>query len=1509
MNKSNQLVFCKDGQLITAIKKITDHKPTQAILHQIAGQSRFLYDSFRDGFFLTDKKYRIKFWNKAAEKIVGKNCGKLTDQYCWQVIYGDKKCKKNCPFIRAKKTRRRESSEYSINKRVYRVTVDPVFDHKQNFVGAFHIFTDITKQINLEKKLVENEEKYEGLVRNIDIGIYRTTPQGKFLNVNPAMFRMFGLRSKKSFIKLNAFDLYQNPKDRRRFLRKLKKIGIVTAEELNLRKKNGAPITVSVFAHTHKDKAGKIIWVDGVIEDITERKKLERKLLASEARFRRIVENSRDLIMVTRSDGVIEYLSPICTKILGHTPKDLVGKVARIYHKDDAPIVKKTIALALQGNSGSNVEYRIITKKGKTKWITHSWAPIKEGRKLARVVSIINDITERKQAEIAEQKKLSQIVRYQDALLKLAKIKASEYRIAIQKILEIDSKTLDVERASFWLISNDESELHCQDLYLKSKNKHEKGIIFYTKKYPYYFNALKKGRIIAVSDVYNNIATFEFDKDYYKPNKIVSLMDVPIWIHGKIIGILCHEHTGPMRKWTTDEQVFATSVADTISVTLEGFRRQIAQKMLKESEEKYRGLVQNLNIGVFQIYPDGRLREANPACIRLFGCTSLEQLQKLQIEDVYADRLGRQNIVQQIQKQGYVKDKTIKIKKLDGTIIIASITAHAHLDKTGNVDWLDGVIEDVTERKQMENILRRREAIFEAIVYASARFLKSPAWDDDIHNILTRLGKAAQVSRAYIFRKHLSHGKRFFFSQLYEWTAQGVTPQIANPDLQNVDIVKTGLERWLTTLSQNRPLFGNICDFPARERELLSLQDIISIAIVPIFKEKTFWGFIGFDDGIEERNWTQTEIDALKIAGNIIGSAVQRQHAEQTLQESEEKYRTLIELSLYGIAAVDSNGKILFINPSAIHLLGATSANQIVGQSAFKFVHPDYRKLIKLRMMKMFRSRKVVEFTEEKYIRLDGSVVVVETSSKPFIYNNKPAIMVIANDITERKRIQSMITESEEKYRGLVQNLNIGIFRTTPDGKFIEANPSMARMFGYKTTKNLIKIPVTSLYKYPRDRNNFINMMRKQGQVIDYQIPQKKKDGSIIMTSIIARAHRNQNGKIDWFDGVVENITERTLAEQALRESEERYRTLFNSANDAIVIMSPDGRTIAANQRLYEMSGFSPEQLGAHISEYGVFSQETLNLIQEKMQARFAGKDVKPYEITFQTKYGTKITIEVTGALLRNADQKVIGTVIFMHNVTERKQAELSIIKAKESAENANQAKTAFVQNISHELRSPLTSIIGYTNLLLDTAQSDENREMLKTIESSGNYLLKTVNNLLDLSKIESGKITFEQKGTKIIDLFDKIYQRFLPIAENKNIKFKLTVHKNVLEYIITDSAKIEQIISNLLDNAFKFTAQGQIELHAQIKRPFLEFFVRDTGIGLSQNRIDEIHRWFFQGKHHVDIHDRGLGLGLSIVKRLTDLLHGKIRLESKLNHGTKFTIWLPVENKKSSKKPGNHSK
>jgi PAS domain S-box-containing protein len=619
---------------------------------------------------------------------------------------------------------------------------------------------------------------------------------------------------------------------------------------------------------------------------------------------------------------------------------------------------------------------------------------------------------------------------------------------------------------------------------------------------------------------------------------------------------------------------------------------------------------------------------------------------------------------------------------------------------------------------------------------------------------------------------------RLLTTQRYEWVAKGITSQIDNPLMQNLDVMTAGFRRWVKTLTKGQVLYGNIRDFPANERKILSAQNILSIVIVPIFSEQTLWGFIGFDECLVEREWTRIELDTLKAAASIIGSAIQH------------------------------------------------------------------------------------------------------------------------------KQIEKVLHESEEKYRSLVENVNVSVYRNTaePRGRFLEINPAMVRMFGYKSSEELMQYSVADLYENHLDRKIFLDKIKKKDSVKNEELRLKKKDGTKIIASVTASAHRNTSGKIDWFDGVIEDITERKKAEQALRESEERYRTIFETANDGICIFDTAGNAISGNQRLLELTGMSEKDFGSHISKYPIFPQNSLEIIKEKMAARFAGKKVGPYEVEIYPTNGTPKTVEINATLLRYPNGEVWGDLAIIRDITERKQYETTLKQAKETAENANKAKTSFLHNMSHELRSPMTSILGFTDLLIDKEENTEKKEMLEIVNNSSSHLLKIINDLLDLSRIEAGKMILEKIKCNICDAVQKTYKSFEPLAKQKGIDLILNINKNLPEFIMTDYTKINQIISNLLDNAFKFTERGKIELYIGLKTPvkpnenILEFYVNDTGIGIADEHKEQIFEKFVQGEHYISKKYGGAGLGLPIVKELVELMQGKISVKSKLAKGTKFTVQIPIE-------------
>ncbi len=310
----------------------------------------------------------------------------------------------------------------------------------------------------------------------------------------------------------------------------------------------------------------------------------------------------------------------------------------------------------------------------------------------------------------------------------------------------------------------------------------------------------------------------------------------------------------------------------------------------------------------------------------------------------------------------------------------------------------------------------RPAAILEAVTLAAERFLSSPEWEQQLAATLEGLGEAAAVSRAYVYDNEIEAGQAVATRPVAEWVAPGITSQIDNPALRRVPYLPA-LERWITTLSAGTTIHGHVGDFPASEREVLEPQDIRSIAMVPIFAGTEWWGLLGFDECVIEREWTQAEIGALKTAAGIIGAAIERDRRETVLRETEERYRRLVELSPDAIA-VHRAGVVTFANSRAVRMFRAKSVDDLVGRSVLEFVHPDSRPRV-LQRLQLLREGREVPPLEEKFVRVDGTVFEVEVTAAPFMVDGEAAAQVVVRDISDRKATERSLRLHSEYLEAL----------------------------------------------------------------------------------------------------------------------------------------------------------------------------------------------------------------------------------------------------------------------------------------------------------------------------------------------------------------------------------------------------------------------------------------------------------------------------------------------------------
>ncbi|MGH7790753.1 MAG: GAF domain-containing protein, partial [Thermodesulfobacteriota bacterium] len=321
---------------------------------------------------------------------------------------------------------------------------------------------------------------------------------------------------------------------------------------------------------------------------LAKRKKVETALYNSEKRYRALYEDNPSMYFTVDKEGTVLSVNRFGAEQLGYTVEELVGQpVLAVFYEDDKKAVLEQLTACLQNPRRiADWELRKVHKDGSMLWVREAAHTVQSVDGNTVVLIVCENITERKRAEESLRKRTEQIVRHQTALLELAKMDNSYLDQALKKVTEVDAKTLSVERVGIWLFNKDRSEIIRKEFYKLSENSHEGGSRLHARDYPNYFRALEESRILAASHASTDPRTSEYTEGYLEPQGITSMMDVPIRLHGQIVGVVCHEHIGKPREWELEEQDFAASIADMVSLALEASERNQAEEALRKAHDE-----------------------------------------------------------------------------------------------------------------------------------------------------------------------------------------------------------------------------------------------------------------------------------------------------------------------------------------------------------------------------------------------------------------------------------------------------------------------------------------------------------------------------------------------------------------------------------------------------------------------------------------------------------------------------------------------------------------------------------------------------------------------------------------------------------------------------------------------------------------------------------------------------------------------------------------------------------
>jgi PAS domain S-box-containing protein len=648
------------------------------------------------------------------------------------------------------------------------------------------------------------------------------------------------------------------------------------------------------------------------------------------------------------------------------------------------------------------------------------------------------------------------------------------------------------------------------------------------------------------------------------------------------------------------------------------------------------------------------------------------------------------------------------------------------------------------------------------------------------------------------------------------------------------------------------------------------------------------------------------ELSTDKVIFTTIRDIGQYKDLLRQLSESETRFYALQE-GLFGGIGIHDNGIILDCNKALCDMTGY-SREELIGMDGISIIAPPWREYIRSHI-----SDGHVGVYEAEGIRKDGRIFPIQISGRNIPYKGRTVRVTEFRDITERKNIIKDLREKERRLRLIMENISDAIFESDTTGNYLYVSPSYTRITGWDNdivgSNALDRV-------HPDDKEKVVEIIRRAANTnesIVYDYRYKHKTKGYVWIESHCRVYSNSAGEQRLLVSS-RDISEWKESEILMKESEESYRGLINSVDEAIYFLNADGVFIDVNDGACRMYGYSRDYLvGKTPADVSAPDINNLEEVADAVGKAFQGETTR---IQF---WGMRKNGEVFPKDIRISKGRYFGediAIAVAFDITEIKKQERVLIEAKEKAEAMSRAKSNFLANMSHELRTPLIGILGYSDLLLDTAENNEQYKMVEAINESGKRLLGTLNLILNLSKIEADKMEVRYVRADLCSIVQELVKTFEAIARKKDIGIEIQIKDSPL-YVSIDMQMFDSIINNLVNNALKFTKQGKVTIELSKERNddgvWGVIRVCDTGIGMSSEACAFIFEEFRQASEGLGRAYEGTGLGLTIAKKYVDILNGKISVESKPDAGSIFTVKLPciMENnitKEHTAKPDHES-
>ncbi|MCF8231188.1 MAG: PAS domain S-box protein [Bacteroidales bacterium] len=795
---------------------------------------------------------------------------------------------------------------------------------------------------------------------------------------------------------------------------------------------------------------------------------------------------------------------------------------------------------------------------------------------------------------------------------------------------------------------------------------------------------------------------------------------------------------------------------------------------------------------------------------------------------------------------------------------------------------------------------------------------------------------AAAVSFFYSYQQKNVYRQLFHSQKEYHTTLQSIGDAVIATDhkgnVQYLNPVAEKLTGWSESLARERKLEDvfKIINENSREkvvspvRKVLEKGIIIGLANHTLLISKSGKEIPITDSGAPIRD-TQGNIKGVVL---VFRDQTREREQNKILKESEKKYKYLFENNPVPMWIYDLESlKFLMVNNAAVHNYGY-SRDEFLSMTI-----KDIRPAEDIEALK-----KDVEGTTGFYNKAgiwrhtqkSGKIIHVEINSHLIEFNNRKARLVLASYVSERVQVEKIqqihyniahavvTSESLDKLYHIIEQ-ELSTLISTKNFIIALYDDKTNMLFSPYHKDEMDELPPqweagNSLTGYClRQKKSVlvgaeeINRLAEAGEIeIIGTIPEvwlgvPLKTGERVIGVMIFQnyhdPHAYNNNSLKVIGSIANQLSvyiQNKRKENEVQESEKKYRTIFNESPVGIFYFDKQGIIRECNSKFEDIIGSSRNLLIGLNMPVQLKDEKLIDAVRQTLT-----EGSSYYEDWYKSVTADKVTyFKILFKGILNEKNEITMGLGLVEDITERKRAEEDLVQAKEKAEEGNRLKTAFLANMNHEIRTPMNGILGFTDLLKDPELTSEQQwHHIQMIEKSGHRMLNTVNDLIDISKIEAGQVQVTYHSTHVNKHLDELFRFFEPEAKAKGIAFTLQKGLADSEAIIsTDKHKLDSILTNLIKNAIKYTSSGRIDIGYKRRKNILDFYVEDTGIGIPEDRQEAVFDRFVQ----ADLSDKkafqGSGLGLSITKAYVEMLGGAISMESQEDQGSRFSFTLPYK-------------